>query len=176
MKPIEAAKLVAMLSAAYRDAPISEATAEVYEAMLADLPFAATQAAVARLVATSKWFPTVAEIREAVVAVERGAVRSGVEAWGDVVQAIRKVGAYRPPPAFADPIVTECVELTGWRGLCLGENEAADRAKFVQLYDALAARDRTDAQAGRALPAPTRGLLEAPRGGPPSLAFGGNKT
>jgi hypothetical protein len=156
VKPIEAAKLVAMLSAAYRDAPISEATAEVYEAMLADLPFAATQAAVARLVATSKWFPTVAEIREAVVAVERGAVRSGVEAWGDVV--------------------TECVELTGWRGLCLGENEAADRAKFVQLYDALAARDRTDAQAGRALPAPTRGLLEAPRGGPPSLAFGGNKT
>ena len=152
----EAAKLVAMLSAAYRDAPISEATAEVYEAMLADLDFAAGQQAVQRLICSSKWLPTVAEIRAAAADVRHGPVRAGGEAWGDVVEAIRRVGSYRPAPTFADPMVNDCVKFMGWRDLCLGTNEAADRAKFVSLYDSLAGRERAGIVAG-ALP-------EAPRG------------
>jgi hypothetical protein len=156
VKPIEAAKLVAMLSAAYRDAPISEQTSEVYEAMLSDLDFAAGQQAVQRLICSSKWLPTVAEIRAAAADVKHGPVRAGGEAWGDLVEAIRRVGSYRPAPTFADPLVAECVKAMGWRELCLGSNDAADRAKFVALYDALAGRERAGIVAGV--------LPEAPRG------------
>lgn len=158
MQRSESAKLVTMLSAAYRDAPISDDTAAVYEAMLADLDFEVAKQAVQRLICSSKWLPTVAEIRAAAADVTLGPVRAGGEAWGDVVAAIRKVGSYRPPPTFEDPIVDECVKALTWRGLCLGENEAADRAKFVQMYDALAARRRVDVAAGRALPAPPQGF------------------
>jgi hypothetical protein len=154
----EAAKLVAMLSAAYRDAAISEATAEVYEAMLADVDFEAGKRAVQRLICSSKWLPTVAEIRAAAADVQHGPVRAGGEAWGDLVEAIRRVGSYRPAPTFADPLVNECVKAMGWRELCLGSNDAADRAKFVALYDSLAGRERSNLVAGVALPEARRGF------------------
>lgn len=164
MRRSEAAKLVATLSAAWRDAPISEATSEVYEAMLADLDFGIAQEAVHRLINTSKWLPTVAEIRATAANVQRGPVRSGGEAWGDVLAEIRRTG-YIGAPRFNDPLVARCVDLMTWRGLCLGENEAADRARFIDLYDNLAARQREDEVAGRALPEPKRGLaLPSPVG------------
>jgi hypothetical protein len=162
MQRSEAAKLVAILAAAYRDAAISDATADVYESMLLDLPFPAVQAAIQRLVCTSKWLPTIAEIRAAAADQERGPVRKGVEAWGDVLAEIRRTGAHGVP-SFVDPLVADCVNAMGWRGLCLGDNEAADRARFAELYDALAARGRADVVSGRPLPAPRAGLAPASR-------------
>ncbi len=158
MKPIEAAKLVAMLVAAYRDAAVSEQTSEVYETMLRDLDFELAKRAVQRLICSSKWLPTVAEIRAAAADVQHGPVRAGGEAWGDLVEAIRRVGSYRPAPTFADPLVNECVKAMGWRELCLGSNDAADRAKFVSLYDSLAGRERSNLVAGVALPEARRGF------------------
>src|SRR5690349_9625631 len=134
MRRSEAAQIVAMLVAAYRDKSVTEATVEVYETMLSDLDFEACKAAVTRVIATSKWFPTVAEIRHAAASERLGAVRAGGEAYGDVVSAIRSVGSYRPAPTFDDPVVNECVRIMTWRGLCLGDNEAADRARFIELY------------------------------------------
>lgn len=164
MRRSEAAKLVAMLSAAYRDAAISDATSELYETMLADLEFAVTQQAVARLICTSKWLPTVAEIRATAADIQLGPVRSGGEAWGDVLAEIRRTG-YIGVPRFNDPLVARCSDIMTWRGLCLGDNEAADRARFIELYDNLAARERHDIVAGRALPEPARGLaLPSPVG------------
>jgi hypothetical protein len=151
MKAIEAAKLVAMLSAAYRDAKLNAEASQVYEAMLADLDFGLAQEAVWRLIRTSKWLPTVAEIRQTAADIERGPVRRGAEAYADVIAEIRRVGSYGTP-RFADPVTAECVKAMTWRGLCLGDNEAADRARFIELYDSLAARQRVDIVAGRQLP------------------------
>jgi hypothetical protein len=157
MQRSEAAKLVAMISAAWRDAAISDATAEIYETMLADLSFETAQQAVARLIATNKWLPTIAEIRATAADIEHGPARKGGEAYGDVLAEIRRTGAYGVP-TFKDPVVAECVRLMTWRGLCLGDNEAADRARFIELYDGLQTRVRADVVAGRALPAPVQGL------------------
>lgn len=138
--------------AAYPSGRVSEATSGVYEAMLADIDRDVASAAVQRLIATSKFLPTIAELRAACADVQHGPRRRGEEAWGDVVAAIRHVGVYAAPPEFRDPLVGECVRLMSWRGLCLGDNEAADRAKFVSLYDGLATRAREDVVAGKALP------------------------
>lgn len=161
MTRAEAAKLVAILANAYPAARVTEETSELYEAMLADLDFGAVQRAAARHIATSKWFPTVAELRAAAVEVALGPRRTGLEAWGDVVAAIRFVGAYGAP-RFDDALVAECVRTLGWRGLCLGDNEVSDRARFSELYESLAQRARVDAVAGESLslPAPrARGEL-----------------
>ncbi len=177
MKAIDAAKLVATLAAAYRDSKISPETSQVYESLLADLDLDVAKEAVLRLIATSKWLPTIAEIRSTAADIERGPVRRGVEAYGDVLAEIRRTGVYGVP-SFRDPLVAECVRIMVWRGLCLGENEAADRARFIELYDGLSVRARTDAVAGRALPAPVGGLaLPSPVGrlldALPRLAGGG---
>lgn len=152
MRASEAAELVAMLLQAYPQAQFGPASSALYERELADLDESLALAAVQRLVRTSKWLPTVAEVRAAAVDVQQGPRRLGAEAWGDVLEAIRRTGAYRPAPRFADPKTAECVRLLGWLALCRGSNEAADRARFIELYDGLQERARADVVAGRALP------------------------
>jgi len=93
--------LVAVLIAAYQGTKASEritpATSKVYERMLADLDYTAADAAMERLIATSMFLPTVAEIREATLAIRTGEVRPGGDAWGEVTRAIKRYGYVRCP-------------------------------------------------------------------------------
>jgi hypothetical protein len=141
----QASKLVAALMAAYSTSKLTTESSPVYERMLSDLDYQTADAAVARLIATSKYPPTVAEIREAALTLHHGEVRAGGEAWRDVGEAIGRYGRLRVPGrdfTFIDPVVGECVDGLGWRELCESENATADRARFVELYDKLAARHR----------------------------------
>jgi hypothetical protein len=157
MQASEATEIVGILAFAYRDVKVSEATCQVYQAFLTDLDYELTKLAVQQLINTNVYFPRIAEIRATVADLRHGPKRRGVEAFEDVVLAIRRLGAYGVP-TFKDPIVTECVQQMTWRALCLGDNEAADRARFIELYDVLATRARTEVVTGRALPAAPRGL------------------
>jgi hypothetical protein len=157
---IESQRLWTVLLAAYPsasarlDAQAIRDTGSVYRRMLADLEYPEANAAIERLIATSKWLPTVAEIREAAVTVATGEVRSGGEAWGDVLQAVRRFG-YQRRPEFDDPVVAQCVSMLGWGEICMSENQTADRARFIDLYDQLAGKHRREHIAGH-LPAATR--------------------
>lgn len=171
MKQSEAAELVAVLSAAFTRPLMTEKTMQVYESMIVDLDHEPAKKAVARLVATSKWLPSIAEIRAASVETQQGARRLGMEAWGDVLQAIQRVGfiprfhpdhedPLPPRPRFADPIVGDCVRIMGgWMAFQDLKDEMSVRSKFCDLYDGLAERGRRDLVAGEALalPAPTGG-------------------
>jgi hypothetical protein len=155
MTDLQVKKLVAVLLAAF---PSSKATAETvttYVRMLADLEYVAANAAVERLLATAKFLPTIAEIREAALTVNAGEIRPGGDAWGEVLRAIARHGRMRVPGQdfhFADPVTAQCVESLTWRELCDSENQAADRARFVELYDKLAAQNRRS-QLSESLPA-----------------------
>jgi len=62
-----------------------------------------------------------------------------------VLKAISRAGRNRTPGVdfdFRDPLVLEAVRALGWVQLCDSENQVADRARFVELYDALAAKSR----------------------------------
>lgn len=162
MTPIEAAKITAVLLVAYPDKAIP---VELYERLLVDLDYATTNAAIERLLATSKWPPTIAEIRAAALALTVGEVRPGGDAWGDVL----RLRSPRPEAEFErlDPVIARCLDRLGmlrhdtvlragaevrrWR-VELGDNEAADRARFIELYDQLAAAHRS-AQLSESLPA-----------------------
>lgn len=153
MSPADAAELVAILTAAFPNNRITERTAQVYENMLADLDREAAHKAVSRLICTQKWMPTVAEIRTAAVECEHGARRLGSEAWGDVNMAVRRFGRYESPE-FDDPLVSECVRQLGWLSICNSDNEVSLRARFIELYEGLATRARTNLVAGKSLALP----------------------
>jgi len=153
MTPIESAKVVAMLMAAYPQAQMTRQTSGMYERMLADLDRDVAVAAVERLIGSAKWLPTIAEIRFAAAEVRYGPRRLGGEAWGDVVAEMRRVGSYGAP-RFQDPIVTDAVRMLGWQGLCSSTNEVADRARFVELYDGLAERNRKETVVSKGLALP----------------------
>jgi len=162
MKRSEVAKLVLNLTAAYPNAPVTEATSAAYERQLADLDYAAAQAAIERLLNTCRFLPTIAEIREAATEMTLGPRRLGGEAWGDVNAEVRRVGRYGLP-SFEDPLTAEAVRQMGWLSLCDSTNEVADRARFVELYDGLAARQRRDQVAGPALALPAPRAAQRPK-------------
>ena len=153
MTELEAAKIVAVLVTAFpghfgRLDQLQQAeTRALYRRMLLDLDAKAAEAAVMRLISTSRFWPSVAEIRDATLTVTAGHKRTGLEAWRDVVAKIGSHGRDKVPGVdfvFDDALVHRCVMSLGWRVLCDSENEIADRAHFVRMYESIAATSRAD--------------------------------
>lgn len=117
--------------------------AAYYEA-LEDIPGHQVGAAIARLRRTLDRLPSIARIREAVYETHTGPRRHGGDGWGDYLRAVSRYGVNRMP-VFDDPIVAEVVRQLGWVALCNSEDQTADRARFIQLYDQIAARRRQEA-------------------------------
>lgn len=61
----EALKLVAILEMAYPRQDLREQTVEVYARFLQDLDYKVAEQVVSHYIKTQKWFPSIAEIREA---------------------------------------------------------------------------------------------------------------
>ena len=155
MTKSEAAKLVAALLAAFPGVRANDGTSMIYERMLGDLDYASANAAIERLLAGARFMPTIGEVRESALALTVGERKPGGEAWGSVTKAIGREGVNRTPGVdfmFADPITARCVAALGWEEMCNSELQAADRARFIDLYDQLAAQERRK-QLSDALPA-----------------------
>lgn len=124
----------------------------LYERLLADLPEAALRTAALRHIATSKWFPTVAELRMAAAEIiaPSSTEQTALEAWGDVVDTFSSGETYAgenliKAPVFNNPLTARAVTaLGGWVHLCRSDNEPADRARFVQIFEQLQARERSE--------------------------------
>ena len=117
-----------------------------YTLVLGDLDGQVLQAAVAQCLATCRFFPKPAEIRQTAFDLRaRGeALPDAMAAWGQVVEEIRRSGSYGPPH-FEHEMITDAVRhVGGWRYLCLSENVSADRARFVEAYTDL--RQRHEAE------------------------------
>lgn len=164
MTKAEAMQLVAQLKASYPRQTVDKNTIAAYASMLEDLSFAQAKAAVQRLLCSAKWFPTIAEIRAEAAREETGSLPSPEEAWGIVMRAVGKFGAYRNP-VFPEPIQS-AVQAVTWRDVCLTENVPSTRARFVAAYQAAQDRIKLGAQLGphapqrRALPEPYVAELE----------------
>ncbi len=160
MKKSEVAELVVVLFSAFPNAKVTEETNAAYERYLEDLDRERASAAVQRLIGTSRFLPSIAEIREAAAGVVLGPVRSGSEAWGDALEAVRRVG-WCGNPRFKDPLVKEALRLWGgWQEFCASpEDDPGGRARFIDLYDQLARRERNDSASAVKLPTPKGGML-----------------
>lgn len=174
MKRVEVAKLVAMLMAGFPHKDMSELTTRVYEENLLDLDAEAAGRAVQRLIRTNTFLPTVGEIRAAATELVQGPRKAGAEAWQIVQRAIDTIGGYGVP-RFADPIIQGIITRWGWPRMCWEGLTESDRARFIEMYDAAARRERLDMASGIPLPAPQgTGVRELKRGEttPAQLASG----
>lgn len=160
MMDYESAEVVAMLIAAFPSWKPSHATTLVYQSELEDLDYSVAKASVRHLIRTSRFCPTIAELREAALEATQGVPRSGASAYGDVMAAIRKHGRTyggEPAPLFEDPLIAECIRIWGgsWNAVCDSpDNDPAGRARFIELYDNLAKRERRLAQVSDGLRLP----------------------
>lgn len=146
--------LMVVLFAAYpvETVNVSDKTAlmaaGMYAACLADIEGEILLAAIDRLVKSSDRLPTVAHIRRAVVDIRYGAPRPGGEAWGELRKLMQRHAGRRIPKDFendvSDPLLLEAIEDIGWSDMLRSENQVADRARFIQLYDDLVRARRSE--------------------------------
>lgn len=128
---------------------------ELWFRQLQDIPYEAAEAILSKWVATNKWSPSIADIRNGMAEIQNGgAVEDWGEGWNKAMAAIRKYGSYNEAEALDSlpPLTRETVRRLGYKSLCWSENQVADRANFRQVYEILEKRQVED----RKIPLPVR--------------------
>lgn len=132
--------LKANYSGALKDMTRQEAEGKInlWITMFADTNKEIMNLAIQKIIATSKYFPTVAEVREVIAEINTGYILDGGAAWGEVITAIRNYGQYRELQALESmsDMTKTVVQRMGWRDLCLSEDTEIDRAHFLKIYQA----------------------------------------
>ena len=131
--------ILKQLFAAFPNTQISEGTVAVYMRLLADIPPESLQVAVDQAIATCRFLPTVAELRDTLHGLSAIGQLSWGEAWENVQSEMRRIGSYGVPQ-FSSELTASVVRSMGWKTLCASENPATDRAQFRDMYNALATR------------------------------------
>lgn len=150
MKRADIIKLVGICSANYRNWPEEgkeEATIILWLKMFGDMEYYIVEAAIEKYLSEGKFSPTIADIMTRIADITLPKEKTAIEAWGDVGMAIRKYGSYNEIKAMDSltGVTKTVVRSMGFRDLCLSENDMADRAHFLKVYDTLAARERENA-------------------------------
>ena len=139
MSKLDTLKALSFLQLAYNRS-LSEQQLEFYVEMLKDVHPGILAVAVRKLINTSKFLPTIAEIREAANAVDdiaNGCVGLDADqAWGIVQKAIKSVGQYAKP-VFEDEVLAETVDHLGWKDICQTpvDDTAILRAQFRKAFE-----------------------------------------
>lgn len=123
------------------------AAVELWYTHLQDIPYQVCTLAVNRWVATNKWPPTIADLRESAMEVLSNEIPDWSEAWEEVMKNIQKYGFYRAVEGkeALTGITRQTVERIGYIHLCNSENITADRANFRDIYNSLLAREKKQA-------------------------------
>ena len=159
MTPKEVSILLGILRTAYprfyvdaTSASIKESV-DVWTVMLSDINFETAKLALQRLIATCKFPPSIAEVRESVAAIQYVPLPDVGDAWSEVNAAIRNYGYYRQSEALASMRETTrmVVQRMGWRELCMSENDMADWAHFLRIYESIENRTKEQRQLPLAL-------------------------
>lgn len=115
---------------------------------LNDIPYNVAEVTLNKWVATNKWSPSIADIREQATGLTQGEAKEWGEAWQDVLRAIRLYGSYEELKALdsLDEITRKTVKHLGYRNLCFSENIQNDRANFRMIYEREQERAKQSAQ------------------------------
>ena len=144
MKAVDAKTLVQALAAAWR-VNLSEPTAALYIKFMADVSVTVARRAAADLIATHKFFPSIAEVRTACKRRSRDNLPpEPAEAWLEVMEQLEAVG-FSKPPQFSHPLVHRAVRAIGWRALGESTRIGVERAHFLQIYGDMLSHDNETA-------------------------------
>lgn len=141
-------------------------TAVLWLKVLKDIPYQTAEKALVYVLSTAKYFPTVAEIREAVIKISAPDMPTPMEAWGQVMDAIRKYDPYENNGNPASPyknmhsLVAKITKAIGWYELRTCENIGVMRAHFIKAYEIEMKRAQERALIGNLVQLPTGNKLK----------------
>ena len=125
---------------------------------LQDIPYDVAEIVLNKWVASNRWSPSIADIREQATALIKGDFKEWGDAWQDVLKAISKYGSYDELKALdsLDEVTRRVVKRLGYRNLCFSEEIQVDRANFRMIYEQEIAKYKKDA----ALPQSLKALIK----------------
>lgn len=116
-------------------------TAKLWHLMFAELNYEIVERALARVLLTAKYFPTVSEIYEAIQQLDKPAnAPSTDEAW---IEVIKKLDPYRTP-VWSHANIEKAVKIIGYRNMIESDNIAVQRAQFFKIYSSYLEREDND--------------------------------
>lgn len=141
MTKAEVVKLLTITSAIYPKFEVSEIKIELWADLIGDIPFPIAQAALKKVMLTSEFPPTVAQIRKAAVdiTISKESILDAGKAWGEVQKAISKWGWPEPEKAYAmmSPLTQQVAKQLNWNEICKCEEPGVIRGQFMRMYDNL---------------------------------------
>ena len=135
----ESISVVEFLIAAYPNAKVTEKTIELYTQFLHFVPYELGQAAALKLIVNKTFFPTIAELKEAIqnLAPPKDGPPTPEEAWGEVR---RQLDIYKAP-TWSHPAIEKAVRDIGMRNMCNSYSPGTDREHFFRIYETYRRRD-----------------------------------
>lgn len=140
----EFAEAFEWLCSAFPNRDVPKQTWAVYYEMLKDLPYPVFRGACATCLARSQFFPSIHDIREAAADfnVRLSKLPDPYKAWGMVLGAISQM---HYEDIDLPPLIEECVQdIGGWNHLKETQMIGADRARFLEVYEARVSRYRDE--------------------------------
>lgn len=134
--------ILKQLFSAYPNTQVTPETVAVYLRLLGDIEPDDLQIVVDQAVATCKFLPTVAELRDMRHAMTQMSELSWGEAWENVQSEMRRIGNWGVPQ-FSTELTSAVVRSMGWRELCASENPQTDRAQFRDIYNGMQTRQHS---------------------------------
>ena len=141
-KQKEIIKILCGFRQAFPNTKADSDTMLIYSYALMDMEVGLIYAAMMKILHTSTFFPSVAEIRSTAEKLlnfnSKNTLPTAGEAWEEVQKQVRKVGPYSSQPwEFSCPEVEKAARQFGLMELCrLQENEVnTARAQFMRIYD-----------------------------------------
>lgn len=147
MKTSEVIKLYAALTVAYPRLPeANELTIEMWNDALKDVDYKTAEVAIKKIILTSTFPPSIAEVRAAVTSIMIPDILTAADAWGEVQKALRLYGYYRTQEAIdsMSELTVKTVKYIGWSNICLCEESGVVRGQFLKMYEQVANRKRSE--------------------------------
>ncbi len=162
MSPAEVAKLLAVAAAAYPSLEVDDLRHRLWAEMLGDLDYELASLAVRRHISTSRFAPSIAEIREHAAAVANPGQLTGAEAWGELREAVRCYYLHNPEEALESlsPATRRVAEMIGWREIYMADaTDGVLRGQFLRMFEQVQGRIAREALLPPMLQTSAQGLL-----------------
>ncbi|MBN1459046.1 MAG: hypothetical protein JXA57_05885 [Armatimonadetes bacterium] len=161
MSPAEVAKILGALAVAYPSFQVGELRHRLWSEMLVDLDYRLADTAVRRHIATSRFAPSIAEIREQALQAITPDQLTAAEAWGELMEAVRRHYVTHPEEALTElsPATRRVAEMIGWRQIYLCQELDVLRGQFLRMYEQVQGRITREAMLPPTLKEISRSLL-----------------
>lgn len=140
----EFAKIAMAIKSFYQDPKFlsTEYEFNLWYRQLMDIDYSVMETAVTTWAESSRYKPTIADLRKQASQITTGNIPDWGEGWEQVMKAVRRYGLYNPEAAYEmmDDVTRRACKRVGFQEICMNENITASRAAFRDIYMDEAAR------------------------------------